>query len=65
MRSICSPYVNKGRLRAFLKNHLIESCRIAQSEQKLAMNKLGLIQQCSRCKRASEMSSDLCDCVRL
>lgn len=37
--SIGSPYVDKGRLRAFIKKTLSEKCwGVAQSEQKPAIN---------------------------
>jgi hypothetical protein len=38
MRSLGSPYVDKGKLRHFLKTNCKKSWEIAQPEQKLAKN---------------------------
>jgi hypothetical protein len=38
MRGTGSPFVNKGRLRGFLKDPLLNSCKITQLEHKPAKN---------------------------
>jgi hypothetical protein len=51
MKSSGSPYVDKDTLRAFLKTICIESCRIAQSEQKSAKNIDRVVNRTLSCKR--------------
>jgi len=75
MRSICSPYVGKGKLRSFLRNPLQkpgELLNLSRNQLRILTGPLtghfclkgGLF--CDRCKQASEMVSDvLCDCESL